>query len=115
MRLHSSIWVAAYIRQVNSAGSSAMQVRRGEETAGAIYIKVCQLDGTAQLYSPAPLFDQVRGNDRAWYAEFKDEAPLEREIDEYLAGQVGVDKDIWIIEVEDRDGRHFLDDQLTEL
>lgn len=113
MRLHSSIWVAAFLRQVASAGAIAVLTRRGEETAGAIYIKVSLLDGTAQLYSPAPLFDQVRGNDRAWYAEYKDETLPEREIDSFLAGQAAVDQDIWIVEVEDREGRHFLGDQLT--
>lgn len=115
MRLHSSIWVAAYIRQVANAGATAMLVRRGESTAGAIYIKVSQLDGTAQLFSPAPLFDQVQGRDRAWYSEFKDETPSERDVDEYLTGQARSDSDIWVIEVEDRAGRHFLDDQLTDL
>ena len=56
MRLHSHIWVSAFIRQVNNGGASAVLTQRGEATAGAIYIKVSLLDRTAHLYSPAPLF-----------------------------------------------------------
>ena len=115
MRLHSSIWVAAYLRLVNQAGASAMLLRRGEETAGAIYIKVSLLDGTARLYSPAPQFDRVRSDERAWHADFEDAASPEREVDEHLRDQASFDADIWSIEIEDREGRHFLGDQLISL
>lgn len=115
MRLQSHIVVAGYIRHVESAGASAMLVRRGEASAGAIYIKVSQLDGTARLYSPAPFVGESQAGGRAWYCEFGDEAQGERDVDDFLTGQARVDEDIWVIEVEDREGRHFLGDQLTAL
>ncbi len=115
MRLQSHIVVAGYIRQVETQGASAMLVRRGEASAGAIYIKVSRLDGTALVYSPAPFVGESQAGGRAWYSEFGDAPQGERDVDAFLSGQARVDEDIWVIEVEDREGRHFLGDQLTDL
>lgn len=112
MRVQSQIWVAAYLRQVESSGSSAVLVRRGEASAGAIYIKVCLLDRTARLYSPALILTENAHTDRAWHSEFGEAPIAEPEVDEFLKNQASFDGDLWIIEVEDRQGRHFLDDQL---
>ena len=54
MRLKSGIWVAAYLRRCNVEGVFAAVRRRGAEEAGAIFIKINRLDGTAMLYGPAP-------------------------------------------------------------
>ncbi len=40
-------------------------------------------------------------------------SPDEADIDAYLAQQYAFDRDIWVVEVADRDGRHFLDDWLA--
>jgi hypothetical protein len=32
--------------------------------------------------------------------------------DAFLAREADFDSDLWLVEVEDRQGRHFLDDQL---
>jgi hypothetical protein len=105
MRLKSGLWVAAYIRRCNVEGLFAAVRRHGAEEAGAIFIKVNRLDGTADLYAPAPqsAFAERSPSDRAFSAALKAlPAP-------YLAKQVGFDPDLWIIESEDRTGRHFLD------
>ena len=49
VRLKSGIWVAAYLRRCNIEGAFAAVRRRGAEEAGAIFIKVNRLDGTAML------------------------------------------------------------------
>ena len=54
MRLKSAIWVAAYLRRRHIDGTLAVVRRRGAEEAGAIFIKINRLDGTAELYGPAP-------------------------------------------------------------
>ncbi len=111
MRLKSAIWVAAYVRRCHIEGAYAVVRRRGAEDAGAIFIKIARLDGTADLYGPAPqtAFDEARPSERAFSACLKTQPAAEAEAEAYLAREMRFDPDIWIIEVEDRAGRHFLD------
>jgi hypothetical protein len=111
MRLKSGLWVAAYIRRCNVEGLFAAVRRRGAEEAGAIFIKVNRLDGTADLYGPAPqsAFDEQNPSDRAFSGALKTMPAAEAQVESYLASQVRFDPDLWIIESEDRAGRHFLD------
>jgi hypothetical protein len=54
MRLKSALWVAAYLRRCQVEGAQGVVRRRGAEEAGAIFIRICRLDGTSDLYGPAP-------------------------------------------------------------
>jgi hypothetical protein len=111
MRLKSAIWVAAYLRRCHGAGTFAAMRRRGAEEAGAVFVKINRLDGTAELYGPAPqsAFDDAHPSDRAFVACLPHQPVPESEAEDYLARQLRFDPDLWIIEVEDREGRHFLD------
>ena len=111
MRLKSSIWVAAYLRRCQIEGADALLRRRGAEEAGAVFIKVSRLDGTAEVFGPAPqsAFDEARPADRAFTACLKTQPAPEAEAEAYLARQIKFDPDLWIVEVEDRAGRNFLD------
>ena len=73
MRLKSGIWVAAYLRRCAVEGAFAAVRRRGAEEAGAVFIKINRLDGTAELYGPAPqsAFDEAHPSDRAFSACLK--------------------------------------------
>ena len=111
MRLKSGIWVSAYIRRAQIEGAQAMLRRRGADEAGAVFIKVARLDGTAEVFGPAPqsAFDEARPSDRAFIRSLKSDSPTEADAEAYLARQIKFDPDIWIVEVEDRAGRNFLD------
>ena len=112
MRLKSASWVSADIRRCNGEGAPAVVRRRGAEEAGAIFVKLNRLDGTAVLYGPAPqtAFDDERPADRAFAAVVGAAAPAaETDVEKYLAKEIRFDPDIWIVEVEDRAGRPFLD------
>ena len=111
MRLKTGIWVAAYLRRCQVEGAAAVLRRRGAEEAGAIFIKVGRLDGTADLYGPAPqsAFDEARPSERAFSPALKNLPLPEADVEGYLTRQLGFDPDLWIVEVEDRGGRHFLD------
>lgn len=114
MRLKSGIWVSAYIRRCNVEGAFAAVRRRGAEDAGAIFIKVNRLDGTADLYGPAPqsAFEDAHPVDRAFVPGLKVQPVAEADVEARLAREVGFDPDVWIVEIEDREGRHFLDQVL---
>lgn len=112
MRLKSAIWVGAYIRRCHIEGRYAVVRRRGAEEAGAIFIVLNRLDGTADLYGPAPqtAFEEARPSDRAFSAMLKQSPAPEADVNARLAREIGFDPDVWIVEVEDKAGRHFLDD-----
>jgi len=112
MRLKSGIWVAAYLRRCQIEGASAVLRRRGAEEAGAVFIIVNRLDGNATLYGPAPqsAFDDAQPAERIFTALLGGSAPVPAaEVEARLAREMRFDPDIWIIEIEDRAGRHFLD------
>jgi hypothetical protein len=111
MRVKSAIWVAAYVRRCHVEGAFAVVRRRGAEEAGAVFVKISRLDGTAELYGPAPqtAFDHARPADRAFSACFVNQPVAETNVESYLGRELRFDPDIWIIDVEDRAGRHFLD------
>src|SRR6201997_4124337 len=110
MRLKSGIWVSAYLRRRHIDGTFAVVRRRGAEEAGAVFIKISRLDGTAELYGPAPqsAFEDSHPPDRAFSPSFKQQPVAEAEVEARLAREIRFDSDLWIIEVEDRAGRHML-------
>jgi hypothetical protein len=112
MRLKSGLWVSAYVRRCDVEGIFAGVRRRGAEEAGAIFIKVNRLDGTADVYGPAPQ-SAFGGSDepldRAFSLAMKTMPAQDAEVEAWLARQIRFDPDLWIIETEDRAGRHFLD------
>jgi hypothetical protein len=84
--------------------------RRGAEEAGAIFIKLALLDGTALLFTPAPqtAYDESRPTDRV-FAQTTPAPVAEQLVEDRLTKEIRFDSDIWIVEIEDRAGRHFLD------
>lgn len=109
MRIKSGIWVSAYIRRVNAMAVPALVARRGDADAGAIYIKINLLNGQAQLLRPAAAGREGAEDERFWSPAFPS-ARDEQEVDRYLGRQREFDADLWVIEVEDRGGRNFIED-----
>ena len=113
MRLTSDIWVSAFLRRCMSAGAFAVVEARGAREAGAIFIKAMRFDGTGRLYGPAPQAVYGDGAERL-FAPMPDDAPRpEADISRTLERETRIDPDIWIVTVEDADGRQFLDDDLA--
>lgn len=109
MRLKSALWVAAYLRRCQIEGCSAVVRRRGAEEAGAIFVRICRLDGTSELFGPAPQSAlEPDGLDRIFVACLASQPAPDAEIETYLSRETKFDPDLWIVEVEDRTGRNFL-------
>jgi hypothetical protein len=110
MRLKSSIWVAAYLRRCQTEGVFGAVRRRGAEEAGAVFVKIALLDGNAMLYAPAPqtAYDDSRPIERV-FAPVSAQPVPEQAVEERLVKEIRFDPDVWIVEIEDRAGRHFLD------
>ena len=103
-RLTSSFWVQAYIKKLNLLGVPAFVVSHGDDTAGAIIVKVNKLNGDAVLFERSFSLDK---NLNQWS---KFESGDEKELDELLSRQLSRDRDLWIVEIESREGDPFLDD-----
>jgi len=103
-RLTSSFWVQAYIKKLNLLGVPAFVVSHGDDTAGAIIVKVNKLNGDAVLFERSFSLDK---NLNQWS---KFESGDEKELDELLSRQLSRDSDLWIVEIESREGDPFLDD-----
>lgn len=111
-RLKSALFVAALIRRCESAGAHAYLVRRGAEDAGAVFLKVNRLDGRVRVLSPAQgaLLDET--TPRVWTCPLGDPTDEQAAAD-YFTRQIKFDPDIWIIEIEDREGRAFVDEKIV--
>lgn len=103
-RLAAHVWVGAYLRRLQIEGIGVYVVARGDATSGAVLVKLARLDGTASAFTR--MFDLVTST-RRW--EVLCEGP-EPEVDAAISRQRGFDPDLWVIEVEDARGRHFLDE-----
>ena len=103
-RLTSEIWVAAYLTRCRLATIPAFIVKKGDQTAGAVIVKLNTLDGQAVCYQRS--FDLMSG-ERRWIVLAEGD---EADVDASIAKQRGFDPDLWVIEVEDRQGRHLLDE-----
>ena len=103
MRLTARFWVDAYLARLRLAEIPAFVVAHGDDQAGAVLVKLNTLDGQAVLFQRS--FDLMSG-DRTWIVLAEG---AERMVDEAVARQRGFDPDLWVIEVEDRQGRHLLD------
>lgn len=116
MRLKSAIFAAALVRQAFAQGAMAAIARKGAEEAGAVFVKVARLDRTADLYGPAPqsLFDEGGSAAERRFETRLLGAP-EFEVDEAIRREARFDPDLWVVEIEDRRGRHFLDPEPSPL
>lgn len=103
VRLTAEFWVQAYLRRLSLMTIPAFVVCRGDNTAGAIYVKVNTLDGKAAAFQRS--YDA--SGDRIWVSLI--EGP-DADVEASLKRQREFDPDIWIVEVEDRDGRSLLDE-----
>lgn len=109
IRLRSDLWVNALIRRAQGAGAFATIAKRGAREAGAIYLIVNHLNGRFDCYGPAPqsLLMEESVGDRQFVAVLVN-VP-EPETAQYLSRERDFDPDLWIVEIEDRDGRPFTD------
>ncbi|MGX9856769.1 DUF1491 family protein [Limimaricola variabilis] len=103
-RLATGIWVSAYLARLRLHDIPAFVTAKGDETAGAVLVKSNTLDGQGRLFQRS--LDLMTGA-RAWItlAEGK-----EAEVDASIERQRRFDPDLWVIEVEDRQGRTLLDE-----
>ena len=103
-RLTARFWVDAYLTRLRLHDIPAFVVAHGDDTGGAVLVKLATLDGNAVVFHRS--FDLQTG-DRRWMELSRG---TEHDVDATVGRQRGFDPDLWVIEVEDRQGRHLLDE-----
>ncbi len=103
VRLTAEFWVQAYLTRLRLADIPVFVVAKGDATAGAVIVKSATLDGQAKAYERRTDMSGAR----VWMVLTEGD---EREVDAALERQRGFDPDLWILEVEDREGRTLLDE-----
>ena len=107
MLLSTDLWVSALIRRAEIGGSSATVVKKGDERAGTVIVKAWNTrERTGRLYTEAFGPD----GERLWMQPIVSE--FECELDDYVERQRKYDPDLWVVEVEDREGRHFITEKV---
>jgi len=108
LRLTADVWVSAYLARLRVLAIPAFVVARGDKTAGAVLVKLNTLDGQARAFQRS--VDLMTGA-RTWMVLVEG---AEAEVDASIQKQRSFDTDLWVIEVEDRDGRHLLGEEGLE-
>ena len=109
MLLPTDVWAGALIRRAELAGAFAMVLRKGDARAGTVLVKaIDRRDRTVRIYAEA-----FRGDgERVWMEPVS--AADEAGIDAYVERQARIDPDLWLIEIDDAEGRHFLTEPVEE-
>ncbi|MDB5416869.1 MAG: hypothetical protein JWP50_288 [Phenylobacterium sp.] len=103
MLLSTDIWVTALIRRAELGGAFGVVARKGDPRAGAVLVKALnRAAGTARLYAEATRLD----GERIWMQPaLSDQEP---DLDRYIERAIRIDPDVWVVEIDDKQGRHFL-------
>ncbi|MEL6324002.1 MAG: DUF1491 family protein [Pseudomonadota bacterium] len=104
-RLPTKLWVDALLRRANLSGAGGFVLRSGDADRGDVLVKVATLDGEAALYAPGTSLEGAR---IFLNLALQGVGPAEGEVDAYIERARSRDPDIWIVEIEDKLGRHFL-------
>ncbi len=101
--------MAALIRRAELGGGYAVVVRKGDARAGSVLVKVInRTDNSVRLYAEATRAD----GETIWMRPSR--AETEAELDAYVERARRIDPDLWVVEVEDRQGRSFLTEDVED-
>lgn len=110
MLLSTDIWVAALIRRAQQGGAYPAVIRKGDARAGSVLVKVLnRREGVTRLLAEA-----TRGDgERVWMQPVG--SYEESDLDAYIARTIRIDPDVWVVEIDDTAGRHFLTEPVEGL
>jgi len=101
-RLPTELWVKAHLRRCNAEAIPTVVVRKGDATGGTVLLKLVQTGAGCRVLTQVRDLDGRLG----WLSALSDTPVDEPEADAYIARAVARDPDLWVLEIETRDGRH---------
>jgi hypothetical protein len=84
--------------------------KRGHETQGAIVLKIDRCDGTAQVLAQARMDDEI-----VWNPINGNATLPEAEAEKIFLRQAEIDPDLWLVEIEDKQGRPWFPGRVVKL
>lgn len=101
-RIPTELWVKAHLRRLSAQALPAVVAQRGDPHGGMVILKVNRLDLGCRVLVQTRDLDGVL----SWLPALNGELVPEPEADDYITRQTARDPDIWVVEVEARDGEH---------
>ena len=99
------------MRRAQVEGASAFILQRGDSSRGDVLLKVADLKGGAHAYVPRT---SMEGTRIFVNLTSQNVGPDEASVDDYVRRARARDSDLWIVEIEDREARHFLTEPVEQ-
>ena len=107
-RLHTDLWIKAHIRTCHANNIPAFVVARGDAERGGVLLKINHFKDGVELLQPTTNME----GDRVWMPVMGKDVVDERSADAFIAKRRSTDSDLWVVEIEDNDGRYELGEQI---
>lgn len=109
VRLTSALRVSALIRRVNAEGGHAAVLHKGDPTAGALLLILCERGADFRLFERA--LDE-NGAYR-WRQIGLNLGQDQQKMAEFLEKRRRVDPDLWVVELDVAQPERFIDESFT--
>lgn len=104
-RLKTALWVNAMLRLHDQAAIPMVILRKGDADAGGVLVKLDRRENGISLWSQAR---DPQGR-LFWHRPHDADSLAEAECAERIARAIRRDPDLWVIEIEDRQGRRLFE------
>lgn len=106
-RIPTHLWIDAEIRRLSDEGVGVYVTASGDRMGGIVVQKIANLSGQCRLLiQQRDLFGKM-----GWVNALGEDLVGEKEADDYILRSTGRDPDLWVVEIEDREMRHFINVQ----
>lgn len=106
--LKTEIWVKAHLHRCFGAGLTAVVVHKGAPEAGSVYVQVTMNRDQVRVFAPAPGPTYDNDGNRTWVAPLGESPVTPQQAGDYFSRQLSFDRDIWILDIDDRSGTGLL-------
>jgi len=101
-RLPTELWLMAGLRRCSAEGVPAAVVRRGEKQSGTVILKLNQFERGCRILTQGRDMD----GELTWFPALDGALMDEIDADAYIERAANRDPDVWVVEIEHREGWH---------